>query len=209
MPYLKKFENSCQYCNKSFVTNKPHQQFCTVSCSVQYRRPKQKMIDMRKCCFCGNDYEKTKQTGAKYCSSDCASLAKKLSDAMREKNTRMSIFNRDNHKCVYCNRSPIEHDVVLQVDHIIPLAKGGSSTVDNLVTSCSECNVSKLANAIADDKLNAIQTMVASRNLSMEASVTARIKALFTKDANKRVARARLNYTTNSFADIVAKQMPL
>lgn len=39
--------------------------------------------------------------------------------------------------CTYCGR-PHEH-----TDHFVPLSKGGAHTVENLVPSCAECNLSK------------------------------------------------------------------
>jgi predicted restriction endonuclease len=55
--------------------------------------------------------------------------------------TRFHIFKRDNFRCQYCGRS--SDDVQLEVDHIIPVSKGGSNDVDNLITSCRECNRGK------------------------------------------------------------------
>ena len=40
--------------------------------------------------------------------------------------------------CYYCGRLFSPKD--LTMDHIVPLARGGRSTKDNLVTSCKECN---------------------------------------------------------------------
>lgn len=39
--------------------------------------------------------------------------------------------------CVYCG-DPSEH-----ADHVIPIARGGDHTIDNLVPSCAKCNYSK------------------------------------------------------------------
>jgi len=43
--------------------------------------------------------------------------------------------------CYYCNKhfKPKE----LTMDHIVPLARGGRSTKDNLVTCCKDCNNKK------------------------------------------------------------------
>lgn len=55
--------------------------------------------------------------------------------------TRFEIFKRDGFVCQYCGRkSP---DVVLEVDHIVPICNGGSDDVVNLTTSCWECNRGK------------------------------------------------------------------
>jgi len=55
--------------------------------------------------------------------------------------TRFEVFKRDDFTCRYCGRkSP---DVVLEIDHIIPVADNGSNDEMNLVTSCFECNSGK------------------------------------------------------------------
>ena len=54
---------------------------------------------------------------------------------------RFHILERDNHTCHYCGRRPPE--VVLQVDHVVSIALGGSDTPDNLITACRDCNTGK------------------------------------------------------------------
>jgi DnaD/phage-associated family protein len=55
--------------------------------------------------------------------------------------TRFEVFKRDAFTCRYCGRkSP---DVVLQCDHIVAVAEGGSDDPMNLATSCWECNSGK------------------------------------------------------------------
>ncbi|MCX6150225.1 MAG: HNH endonuclease [Ignavibacteriales bacterium] len=53
--------------------------------------------------------------------------------------TRKNILKRDMYKCAYCGRS----DLPLTVDHIIPKARGGEETWENLVTACVACNNKK------------------------------------------------------------------
>jgi len=52
---------------------------------------------------------------------------------------RMSVFKRDGFTCRYCGASGGK----LECDHVIPLARGGSSDLDNLATACRDCNRSK------------------------------------------------------------------
>jgi len=55
--------------------------------------------------------------------------------------TRFEIFKRDNFTCRYCGqRSP---DVILEVDHIVPVCDGGTDDPINLATSCWACNHGK------------------------------------------------------------------
>lgn len=49
---------------------------------------------------------------------------------------RKNILKRDSYKCAYCGRS----DLPLTVDHIIPRARGGEDTWENLVAACLTCN---------------------------------------------------------------------
>jgi hypothetical protein len=57
------------------------------------------------------------------------------------KKTRFEIFKRDGFVCQYCGGYP--PDVVLEVDHLDPVANGGTNNIDNLYTSCFECNRGK------------------------------------------------------------------
>ena len=54
---------------------------------------------------------------------------------------RFEVFKRDDFTCRYCGRKSPE--VVLEVDHVTPVAEGGSDDEMNLVTSCWECNRGK------------------------------------------------------------------
>lgn len=65
------------------------------------------------------------------------------------KKVRFEIFKRDNFKCQYCGRS--SPDVVLHIDHIKPVADGGTGDISNLITACIDCNLGKGARLL-DDK---------------------------------------------------------
>ncbi len=55
--------------------------------------------------------------------------------------TRFEVFKRDDFTCRYCARKTPE--VVLQVDHVVPVCDGGTDDPINLVTACWECNSGK------------------------------------------------------------------
>ena len=57
------------------------------------------------------------------------------------KKDRFEILKRDNFTCQYCGKQAPE--VVLEIDHITPINKGGSNDLFNLITSCFECNRGK------------------------------------------------------------------
>lgn len=57
------------------------------------------------------------------------------------KRTRFEVLRRDNHTCRYCGGAA--PDVKLTVDHVAPVALGGSDDPSNLVTACKDCNAGK------------------------------------------------------------------
>lgn len=54
---------------------------------------------------------------------------------------RFDVFKRDSFTCQYCGAHPPA--VVLECDHIVPVAEGGQDDSDNLVTACFTCNRGK------------------------------------------------------------------
>lgn len=57
------------------------------------------------------------------------------------KRTRYEVLKRDSHTCRYCGGTA--PDVKLTVDHVTPVALGGSDKPDNLVAACQDCNFGK------------------------------------------------------------------
>lgn len=58
---------------------------------------------------------------------------------------RKQIMERDNYTCQNCGKY-MPDEVGLQIDHIIPISKGGKSVPSNLCVLCSKCNGRKGAN---------------------------------------------------------------
>ena len=54
---------------------------------------------------------------------------------------RFEVLKRDSFTCRYCGQSSPQ--VVLEIDHIIPLSDGGSDDPMNLAASCWDCNSGK------------------------------------------------------------------
>ena len=67
------------------------------------------------------------------------------------KKLRFEVFKRDKFTCQYCGESA--PDVILEVDHIKPVAKGGTNDIMNLITSCRDCNRGKSDKEISDDSV--------------------------------------------------------
>ena len=63
------------------------------------------------------------------------------------KKARFEVFKRDQFACQYCGAHPPA--AILHVDHIHPVAEGGSNDPDNLITACAACNGGKGARPLA------------------------------------------------------------
>jgi hypothetical protein len=64
------------------------------------------------------------------------------------KSIRFEVLKRDCFTCQYCGREA--PDVILEVDHIIPISKGGDDSLMNLVTACRDCNRGKSNKKLSD-----------------------------------------------------------
>ena len=55
--------------------------------------------------------------------------------------SRKNIFKRDRYTCQYCGKQPGPEE--LTIDHVIPRSRGGTSTWENCLLACVECNKRK------------------------------------------------------------------
>jgi len=54
---------------------------------------------------------------------------------------RWEVLKRDKYVCQYCGACG--PNVELEVDHVIPVSRGGTDDIDNLKTACFKCNRGK------------------------------------------------------------------
>jgi 5-methylcytosine-specific restriction endonuclease McrA len=55
--------------------------------------------------------------------------------------TRFNVFLRDSFSCQYCDARRVTQE--LTFDHVIPRARGGRTSWENVVTACGPCNLRK------------------------------------------------------------------
>ena len=96
-------------------------------------------------CACGQE----KRMASKKCLECRASKKERLRHAPPK--LRFAVLLRDGFQCTYCGAAPPRHQ--LRVDHVIPFAKGGETVMENLTTSCYECNAGK-ADLMIDNDLD-------------------------------------------------------
>jgi len=126
------------------------------------------------------------------------------------KKVRFEIFKRDVFTCQYCGSKP--PGVVLEVDHITPVALGGDNSDDNLITSCFDCNRGKGARSLELSpetlaKKLEVQNEAKEQLASFEKSVKAK-KARVTRKINKldKMFESETDHTfTYSFKQSIKK----
>jgi hypothetical protein len=82
------------------------------------------------------------------------------------KRTRFEVLRRDNYTCRYCRST----ENPLTVDHVTPVALGGTDKPDNLVAACKDCNSGKASSSpdegtvaqVADDAVRWAAAMKAA-----------------------------------------------
>ena len=82
---------------------------------------------------------------------------------------RYVLYERDSFKCIYCGKTTADYDIVLTLDHIIPVSSDPEGFFDlnaagNLVTSCKSCNCSKSNNFLSEESKRFVLTEVKRRN---------------------------------------------
>jgi len=102
------------------------------------------------CSWCGEAFLAHSESGvARHCSRYCARKQGKVRRRARERGasgayTWAEVTRKwmDIGKvCAYC-RAPKDNDQI-EPDHVVPLSRGGSNSITNVVPSCAPCNQSK------------------------------------------------------------------
>jgi hypothetical protein len=79
---------------------------------------------------------------------------------------RQATYRRDDFACRYCGRRR-GRSVRLELDHFVPVARGGTDDPANLVTACFDCNRAKGARLLLEE--SALRRFVAEREAAVSA----------------------------------------
>lgn len=151
---------SCEQCGEKFTARK--RKYCSAKCRViarerrlsAYRPPTEEIS----CKECGASFLPKRDTG-KYCCADCGNKSKwraatvrrraRLRNCESENFDPFEIFERDKWRCYLCGVRVLKslrgtrQDRAPELDHIIPLSKGGDHLRTNVACSCRRCNQTK------------------------------------------------------------------
>lgn len=109
------------------------------------------------------------------------------------KRLRFEVFRRDGYRCYYCGtRGNETTGDGLTIDHVTPVALGGSDKADNLVSACGDCNYGKSstpadAETVTDidrlatnyAKARALSMRALEADLAAEANYTAEVYEIY------------------------------
>jgi hypothetical protein len=137
---IKKWE-ICTECGKAFKQERNHQRVCSESCEQsRKKRKKRKQKEFSR--------KLRQQERQKRGSGRNRSRAKRLGVEYEYINV-MKVFERDGWKCQICgvstpkSRRGTKHFNAPELDHRIPMSKGGGHLYSNVQCACRRCNAEK------------------------------------------------------------------
>lgn len=153
----------CFFCGGPFRKKTDNAKFCSTKCqsTSSNRRRLGRPEHIREkvnCKGCGKLFTYMVDGGSSYCSDDCLKKTSSLvgngvrrarkAGAVTVPYTREEILSRDGPECRHCGvqcrteGSTLESDF-LNLDHIIPISKGGHDAPYNIQVLCRSCNGKK------------------------------------------------------------------
>jgi 5-methylcytosine-specific restriction endonuclease McrA len=149
------------------IQRKLHRMDALVERKIEAQRKKD-LLALKPCAVCAKAVGYNFGTPKRYCSQQCLDAKpktekqKELARSWRKKRKALqrgastgvavsprAIFNRDGWRCQICLKPTPEKlrgaykQSAPELDHIIPLSKGGAHSPDNIQTACRACNAEK------------------------------------------------------------------
>lgn len=168
---------NCPQCGNRFAAGAYGQRFCSRRCGNKFNNIRRQVLardrSARECKFCKSEF--TPSYGdlrRDYCSDECQKKARyrKKSGSTHRRRARehgcayedfskWEIFERDGWRCGICgvstprSLSGKQNDRSPQLDHILPLSRGGGHTRSNVQCCCRRCNMEKGARPLGQFRL--------------------------------------------------------
>lgn len=150
-------DRACDWCGAVMVVTKRRADeprvYCSRACKGRHRNQRQAAALLeskpaRKCLHCGVEMLRSMRAEARFCSEKCNSAAHslkrghgRLGPGRRRDIERAYIIERDGGRCHACGKKCRPDEIHL--DHLVPLARGGTHALENIAVACARCNVSR------------------------------------------------------------------
>jgi hypothetical protein len=169
----------CINCGRAFACGSSQSRACSKACARalrgraaidNYKRTRRPNPGICRCKECGAMFEPVYPSKHRaFCSPECmnahgnrigkAQRRARMRDAEREPVDPIAVFDRDGWRCQLCGvatsrrfRGTCQSNAP-EMDHIVPLAVGGSHTYANVQCSCRQCNIAKGARTLGQLRL--------------------------------------------------------
>jgi len=162
----------CAECGTTYTTTRTNGRYCSLRCRDTRARERKAIVGplpwvnpdpptiptstvpaprewvAGPCVWCGEPFVALRcGTAPTYCSRRCARKRDRVTRRAREAGSPgtftwcevITIFRSLGRQCAYCRAVPDE----IEPDHVVPLSKGGSNSITNIVPSCPMCNRDK------------------------------------------------------------------
>lgn len=133
----------CRACGKEFKVTNHYRFVCSDGCRYTINR-----INVKNHFQKDDVKEKRRQRAREIRTTETGYLKATYSRMMNRMNGGLSfedmckLYNATN-KCFYCGKETVPFTVDKQIDHKIPISRGGNNNIKNLVVCCKSCNSGK------------------------------------------------------------------
>lgn len=146
-----KVQKQCLVCNKDFMAdtrelNRGNAKFCSRSCGMKNSNLNKILID-QKCETCNIDFKSKNKS--KYCCRNCKSIAYRKKQKFTGIGIRSIYSQTKDVPCCICGWKETTRDI----HHIIPVSKGGTNDLSNLVVLCPNHHRMVHDNLISENSL--------------------------------------------------------
>lgn len=166
----RKYKTKCIVCQVEYDATSLVRRTCSDACGKVYARVVTEILykknrDKIPCEICGSrfySYQGSKRCDP--CREENKRRVRKAAKRTRKNRLKQAtqrqpytfkvVAERDGHACQYCGCSvskeyDVNHDYYPNIDHIIPLSKGGADSLENVQLLCRKCNMDK-ADTVVD-----------------------------------------------------------
>lgn len=110
---------------------------------VNYRREHYEQISQRQKVYHGRYYKTERGRIQMRTSSGNRRARKRNAEGKHTTDELLEQLQRQKSKCYYCHKKLGKARNSWVEEHIVPLSRGGSNSIDNIVIACTDCNLSK------------------------------------------------------------------